>query len=178
GATICLDDNRNLACDTGEPSTTVAAGGSYTLDVPEDTVLAESLIVGQFAADSLYGAAVHNDMVPAAPFTLATPASEASRMGVLSTLVAIHLQNNPTLSPEDGLALVRGDFGLPADGAGVDPAEIERLETAALPALRQAATAKYLAAPSTDLSAATTATAPSLNRVLTKYIDPTTLALW
>jgi hypothetical protein len=178
GATVCLDGNRNLACDTGEWSTVVAAGGGYTLDVPEDTVLAESLIVGQFAAESAYGASGHNDMVPVAPFTLATPASDTSGMGALSTLAAIRLQADPSLTPEQAMQQVRTDLGLPADLSGVDPAEIARLEAAALPALRQAANAKYLASGSTDLGAATVAAAPSVEKEIRKYIDPTTLALW
>src|SRR5690606_19018842 len=131
GATVCLDENRNLACDSGEWSAIVGAGGGYTLDVPEDTVLAESLIVGQYAADSQYAAPGHNDMVPPAPSTLAPPASDTTQMGTLSTLVAIRLQANPPLPPEDALELARIDLGLPADAAGVDPAEVARLEAAA-----------------------------------------------
>jgi len=177
GATVCLDENRNLACDEGEYATTVVPDGSYTLNVPEDAEPTESILVGQFAADSLYGAAAHNDMVPPAPFTLATPATETSQMGVVSTLAAIRLKDDPSLSPEQALANARSDLQLPADLAGVDPAEVERLETAALPALRQAANGIYLAAGSTDLGAATAAAGPALETVIGKFIDPSVLAL-
>ncbi|MGQ0708325.1 MAG: hypothetical protein ACT4NV_01095 [Rhodoferax sp.] len=33
GATVCLDLNNNLACDTGEPSDTTKAKGAYALDI-------------------------------------------------------------------------------------------------------------------------------------------------
>lgn len=178
GGTVCLDADRDLACGADEWSTVVQAGGVYALEVPEETDVAKSLIVGQFAAESQYGASTHNDMVPRAPFTLATPGSDTSQMGTLSTLVAIKMQADPALTTEQAMEQVRADLGLPADLSGVDPAEIARLEAAALPALRQAANAKYLAEGSTDLGAATIAAAPSVVKVLQKYIDPATLRLW
>lgn len=178
GGTVCLDADRDLACGADEWSTVVQAGGVYALEVPEETDVAKSLIVGQFAAESQYGASTHNDMVPRAPFTLATPGSDTSQMGTLSTLVAIKMQADPALTTEQAMEQVRADLGLPADLSGVDPAEIARLEAAALPALRQSANAKYLAGGSTDLGAATIAAAPSVVKVLQKYIDPATLKLW
>lgn len=178
GGIVCLDSNRNLACDTDEWSTIIGTGGGYTLNVPEDTVMAGSIIVGQFAADSQYAASTHNDMVPRAPFTLATPGSDTSQMGALSTLVAVRMQADPALTPEQAMQQVRTELGLPADPSGDDPAELARIEAAALPALRQAANAKYLADESTDVGAATIAAAPSLVKVLQKYIEPGKLALW
>lgn len=177
GAKVCLDGNRSLACDAGEPATTVTADGSYTLAVPEDTVPSQHIIVAELDEDSEHGAASHADLVPPAPFVLAVPASETSELGVLGTLAALRMQDDPSLGAEQALQLVRSDLGLPADGAG-DPADIERLETAALPALRQAASAAYLAGGETDLAAATKAAGSALEEVLKKYIDPATLALW
>ena len=177
GAKVCLDGNRSLACDAGEPATTVTADGSYTLAVPEDTVPSQHIIVAELGEDSEHGAASHADLVPPAPFVLAVPASETSELGVLGTLAALRMQDDPSLGAEQALQLVRGDLGLPADGTG-DPADIERLETAALPALRQAASAAYLAGGETDLAAATKAAGSALEEVLKKYIDPATLALW
>src|SRR5690606_13398632 len=178
GGTVCLDADRDLACGADEWSTVVQAGGVYALEVPEETDVAKSLIVGQFAAESQYGASTHNDMVPRAPFTLATPGSDTSQMGTLSTLVAIKMQADPALTTEQAMEQVRADLGLPADLSGVDPAEVARLEAAALPALRQSANAKYLAGGSADLGAATIAAAPSVVKVLQKYIAPATLRLW
>lgn len=195
GAIVCLDSNRNLACDPAEPAATVDASGGYTLRVPEDARLERAILVAELPADSAYGAPAHTGTAPVTPFTVASPASAqfppagtaatatpkapadatgvAAPFGVASTLAALRMQDDETLDGATALLLAQAGLGL---GSSADAGSVAQLEAIALPALRSAAGAAYAAMPADDASTAqaTQQAAPELATVLAQYMNPAT----
>ena len=114
GATVCLDLNDNRACDTGEPSTTTATDGTYTLtavatDIPAHAVLATA--VSTTTSDADYGAVT-------AAFTLAAPAGKTAVISPFTTLAlsAVDGGRAPNLQQAeidmlDKMVGVAGDVG-------------------------------------------------------------------
>lgn len=90
-ATVCLDLNRNHRCDADEPSTTTDAAGAYSLSfvgsATNEVVLAEVLDGAQDADD---GGKTLGE-IGRTGFTLAAPATNASVISPLTTMVTLDL---------------------------------------------------------------------------------------
>lgn len=106
-AQVCLDLNRNNACDAGEPSMRTDASGNATLTIPTADANRYPLIaiVGTDAIDSDTGA------VPT-PFTMAAPADQPGLISPLTTLVHTQLSNTPGQSTADAVAAIQAQLGL------------------------------------------------------------------
>lgn len=93
-ATVCLDMNKNYLCDAAEPSTTTDANGAYTLrftgSAADQVILAQAFADAKDADDG--GKTL--DEAGRNGFTLAAPASQASVVSPLTTLVTLDLLSN------------------------------------------------------------------------------------
>ncbi len=105
-AQVCLDVNRNGACDTGEPGGVTDASGNVTVQVPNDSV-------GKFPVLAIVGTdAVDADLGPvAAPFTLTAPADKVAVVSPLTT-AAQHLVEANGLSSAAAEQQLQGLTGL------------------------------------------------------------------
>ncbi|HHJ20563.1 MAG TPA: hypothetical protein ENJ84_12200 [Gammaproteobacteria bacterium] len=114
GAKVCLDINRNKACDDNEPSATTEKGGIYNLEIPKE-------ILGKFPviAEIIEGVTVDED--DGAPvtrkYTLTSPAGE-NFVSPISTLVQNEIESAPELTPAQAKKAVVKKLGL---DEGVDP---------------------------------------------------------
>lgn len=110
GATICVDVNENGSCDEDEPQTISAAGGVYSLDIPEDA--AGKPIVADIPAEAIdedTGEPIGKKLV------FSTPGDKPSFVSPITTLVHQELKNNPSLNSADAEATVMETLGLPDD---------------------------------------------------------------
>ena len=112
GATVCLDTNANMKCDTSEPAATSTAGGAFTLAVPDgvDASLHSIVVqVSETTVDEDTGAAVGK------PFVLSAPAGESDFISPITTVVHGMLQLNPALTLDDAVAQVKLRIGASSD---------------------------------------------------------------
>ena len=130
GALVCLDANRNGACDAGEVSGTTDADGNVTLDVPtadagKHPVLA---LVGTDAVDADSGPVT-------VAYSLRAPADKPAVVSPLTTLVAAQAEDSGTSSDEAARLLAEklrlsaslfADFSKATDDAGKLAANIAR----------------------------------------------------
>ncbi len=117
GATVCLDLNQNNSCDTGEPSTTTSANGSYTLSYGSDAVIENIPVVGNVPV----GAIDQSDGTISKAYTFAAPANNALVISPFSTLALykIVLKINPLIGAATVLAngfTAPGGLALDASG--------------------------------------------------------------
>jgi hypothetical protein len=112
GATVCLDVNANMSCDTDEPTATTTAGGAFTLAIPNEIDASEHAIVVQVGAttvDEDTGAAVGK------PYVLSAPAGESDFISPITTVVHGMLLQNPALTLEDAVTQVKLSIGASSD---------------------------------------------------------------
>ena len=105
GAIVCLDKNRNGACDAGETQGTTAADGSVTLTLPaadagKYPVLA---LVGTDARDAVHGKV-------ATAYVMKAPADAPALVTPLTTLVALQVEGSGT-STSDAVKAVQDKLG-------------------------------------------------------------------
>jgi hypothetical protein len=82
GATVCLDENNNGACDIGEPSTTSAEDGSYSLNY-------SGSIAGKHILAIVPIGAMDSDLGPVtAEYNLLAPAESPKTVTPMSTMVS------------------------------------------------------------------------------------------
>jgi hypothetical protein len=86
GAIVCLDVNSNNKCDSGEPTTTSLAGGSYTLPAYTGSITGLRVIaeVGENAIDEDDGLKIGAGNA----YSLLAPAAASSTVTPLSTMVS------------------------------------------------------------------------------------------
>jgi uncharacterized protein YkwD len=88
GATVCLDLNNNGKCDSGEPSTTTGANGSYTFTYPTTSLsnlnVIASVPVGATDSD-------HPGTTIATAYQLLAPATQPLVVSPLTTLVSQYM---------------------------------------------------------------------------------------
>ena len=86
GAIVCLDVNSNNKCDSGEPTTTSLAGGSYTLPAYTGSITGLRVIaeVGENAIDEDDGLKIGAGNT----YSLLAPAAASSTVTPLSTMVS------------------------------------------------------------------------------------------
>lgn len=171
-AIVCVDENRNFACDANEPLAQIEPSGDFSILVKPEANLSQTLLVAEL--DTLPDP---ETSAVASHLTLAAPATGDRRVGALSTLVALRLLAQPELSVEQATAQVDGQLGLTrySVGSGQDRPGWAPLEAASLAALTR------LTATPPDTGAAPAPTiqevATGLIDTLKRYIDPTTEGL-
>jgi hypothetical protein len=118
GATVCLDLNSNNMCDSGEPSTTSGADGSYSLSYSGSVSGLQIIsVVPVGAVDSELGviATAYNLLAPVPT----DPASYTNtHVTPLTTLVAARINQaggQDALSPAAAEAQIKANFSLPND---------------------------------------------------------------
>jgi hypothetical protein len=113
GATVCLDVNSNLRCDAGEPTTTSAADGSYSLSYAGSVDGMQILaVVGPGAVDSELGTITK-------AFDLLAPAENASVVTPLTTLVSNEMLNRG-IDPQEAERAIKAQFNFEGDLLGRD----------------------------------------------------------
>lgn len=105
-AVVCLDQNLNGACDSGEPAGVTDTAGKVVLAVPADQV-------GRYPVVAVVGTdAVDRDHGPVTQaFTMRAPASQSAVISPLTTLVQAQV-DTAGVSLEDAAALVQSQLGL------------------------------------------------------------------
>jgi hypothetical protein len=127
GATVCLDLNANQTCDTGEPTDTSKADGTYSLDITSVTTAqlkAAHLITnvpttakdaddaGKTLAEA--GKAAFQLMAPASAFVSADGKTLSSAViSPLTTLVSHDMQTDATKTLAQASATISSRLGLP-----------------------------------------------------------------
>jgi len=112
GARVCLDLNSNATCDDGEPSTTTASGGSYTLSgVTQEQInsspIVVEIIVGETIDEDNPGVAIEKT------YTLTAPAG-SSFVSPLTTMVQNEIKENG-LTPDEAKANIQNRLGTDLD---------------------------------------------------------------
>lgn len=117
GATVCLDLNQNNSCDTGEPSTTTSANGSYTLSYGSDAVIENIPVVVNVPV----GAVDQSDGTISKAYTLAAPANNALVISPFSTLALYKIKFTPGMTYAQAAQAVADK--LMATGVQFDPTQ-------------------------------------------------------
>lgn len=117
GATVCLDLNQNYVCDSGEPSTTTNASGSYTLSYGANTVIENIPVVVNVPA----GAIDQSDGTIPKAYTLAAPSGQAIVISPFSTLALYKIKFTPGMTYGQAAQAVADK--LMATGASFDPTQ-------------------------------------------------------
>jgi DNA-binding protein Fis len=101
-ALVCLDKNANNNCDAGEPMSITDIEGNYNLDGitasdKEKYAILVKAILGQTKDSDDNGTTIKN------AFFLKAPASDASVVSPLTTMVQNKLENDPTLTVDTAI---------------------------------------------------------------------------
>jgi len=114
-ATVCLDVNANMACDTGEPvSATTSTDGSYSLSYDPSKItpdqLAKAALIALIPANTAVDAANPTVGVTTKSYVLSTPASKPGQINPLTTLVQTGVAAGLTLA--EAMAAVAVQMGV------------------------------------------------------------------
>lgn len=171
-ALVCIDDNRNLACDPGEPSANVDPSGRFEIETQRGIDLSQAVLVAE--VDFL---ANPDTSMVASRLNLAAPATSNRRVGALSTLVALRMLSQPGLSHEQATRQINEEIGLTRHSVSSHesfPGWLH-LEGASLAAFTRLVATQQ---PSGDTPETTAAviqnSAPALTETLNRYINPDT----
>lgn len=174
-AIVCVDSNRNFACDANESLAQLEPSGSFSILIQPDANLSQTLLVAEL--DSLPNP---DTSAVATRLTLAASAAGDRRISALSTLVALPLLAQPTLNLEQSIAQVDARLGLARYSVGDSQAYPgwAPLEAATLAALSRLAAAplETEAGPQTPAETVRGST-EALTTTIKRYIDPTTESL-
>lgn len=136
GATVCIDENMNLACDDGEPTTTTGENGYYAF---EDITETEYPIVVEVTEDTIDSDT--NESVGTA-YTLSAPAGRGGFISPLTSMINEYMLNYAednvsieeardliaqTLGFEDAEALFENYMESAGDADGLTEEELEAL---------------------------------------------------
>lgn len=106
--TVCVDTNRNLECDVGEPASRVEAGEEFAIWSPVEVSEASAFLVAEFREPL----SAPDNGEETFPFALAAPVNWQREITVLSTLVALSLEENSDRSPERAYGSVADRLGV------------------------------------------------------------------
>ncbi|TPE53394.1 metallo-mystery pair system four-Cys motif protein [Maribrevibacterium harenarium] len=108
GAKVCLDINKNQACDSGEPSAVTGDNGAYSLAATESDVSSYPLVV------EVPATAIDSDTNQAVgtAYTLTAPAGKHEFISPLSTLVHQAMAEDSSLNPDTAAAAVKTELGM------------------------------------------------------------------
>jgi hypothetical protein len=112
GASVCLDLNANLACDSGEPTTTSGTNGQYTLAVPVGTDTSNLHVIAIVDSKTIDA---DTGKAPEKSYTLMAPATAAGVVSPLTTLISHNKKQYPALTLDEATAATVADLSLPAD---------------------------------------------------------------
>lgn len=127
GATICLDINANLLCDIGEPTATSQAKGAWNFNIPAGTDTSKLHIIAVINANTID---TDTGTVPQQGYTLLAPATAATVVTPLTTLVSHTLIESPGLTLSQAQAQVISNANLPA-GTKFDEDYVAKSNTSA-----------------------------------------------
>lgn len=119
GATVCLDLNANLACDTNEPSAATDASGNYTLNTAgltvNDVMAAHLFVTVPSTAKDLDDGGLTISAAGKQAFTMLAPGSANGTVLVtpLTTLVSNELMRDPSKTTNEAHTAVRSLLGVP-----------------------------------------------------------------
>lgn len=176
GAKACYDLNDNGACDTGEPSATTAADGSFSFDVITAAAGQHRVVVEvpDTAIDAETGAAVGTAFTLQSPAT-GTAGAQSVFASPLTTLVQAHIDSSgATLAAATELVKAQASLAISplADFTTPVNADTQRAATVArlvqLTTLEQSATLASVVG-TVDISGALV-TAADLNKAITKAV--------
>ena len=111
GAKVCLDLNSNNACDSGEPSATSGDKGAYSLTVPVGTDISALHVIAKVPTGATETDSNGTATSVAAAYTMLSPATMASVVSPLTTVVSHEMKNN-SKSVADARIAARTDLGL------------------------------------------------------------------
>jgi hypothetical protein len=114
GATVCLDLNTNLACDSTEPTTKSLDKGAYSLSVPAGTDASNLHVIAIVDSNTIDA---DTGKAPDKGYTLMAPANAASTVTPLTTFISHTQKTNPQMSVQQATAATATAFCL---GAGTD----------------------------------------------------------
>ena len=92
GATVCLDLNSNLSCDSAEPSATTGAGGVFSIDATQAQIDSNSLVL---VASPSTTTDEDTDAAVAGDFVLTAPAG-STFISPITTLVQARIRDGET----------------------------------------------------------------------------------
>ena len=118
-ATVCFDSNGNLSCDDGEPTTTTAADGSYSVTANGSVDgLSVIAVVGPESKDADDGG---QTMAEAGKegFNFMAPAANPKVVSPLSTLVQFEIISNPDFSLAEAQGAVKETLGIDNDNVNL-----------------------------------------------------------
>ena len=114
-ATVCFDSNGILSCDDGEPTTTTAADGSYSITANGSVDgLAVIAVVGPDSKDADDGGLTMSEAGKEG-FNFMAPAENPEVVSPLSTLVQFEIISNPDFSLDDAQGAVKETLGIDND---------------------------------------------------------------
>lgn len=127
GANVCLDLNRNKACDASEPTSTSTAGGSYSLDATQIEIDTFPVVVEVIA-----GTTIDEDS-PTTPitqkYTLTSPAGKGGFVSPLTTIVQGQIETTGA-SAENIETLLLASMGESGSGVSLfDDYVAEQIDT-------------------------------------------------
>ncbi len=93
GATVCLDLNGNLVCNSGEPAATTGAGGAFSIDATQDQIDSNPLLLvaDSGTTDEDTGAPVAGDFILTAP-------AGSTFISPITTMVQTRVENGDSIS--------------------------------------------------------------------------------
>lgn len=109
GATVCLDLNANLACDSGEPTTISLDKGAYSLSVPAGNDTSNLHVIAVVDSNTIDA---DSGKAPDKGYTLMAPAKAATAVTPLTTFISHAQQQNPQMSLQQATASTVADLGL------------------------------------------------------------------
>ncbi|MGB0467281.1 MAG: hypothetical protein ACPGF7_07120 [Pontibacterium sp.] len=112
GATVCLDMNKNKACEATEPQAVTGLHGAFSIEVPAG-VDASAYPIVAMVTDTTVDEDTEEAVAEAFVLTAPAALSAGQRfVSPLSTMVQAKLEANPALSVSDAEALVKADLGI------------------------------------------------------------------
>ena len=109
GATVCLDVNANLACDSGEPNTKSLDKGAYSLSVPAGTDTSNLHVIAIVDSNTIDA---DTGKAPDKGYTLMAPAKAAAAVTPLTTFISHTQQQNPQMSLQQATSSTVAALGL------------------------------------------------------------------
>lgn len=135
GATVCLDVNSNLKCDTNEPQAITTEGGNFSFEYTGN-------ISGMQVIAEVPKGAMDNDLgVVTDSYSLLAPAALSSVVTPLTTLVSSEMLSNK-VSALDAEATIKTNLNLKTELIGYDFKQAGDADTAAVAQITAAAIAK------------------------------------
>lgn len=168
---VCIDDNRNFACDPREPIARVNPSGRFEITIKPGMDFSQVLLAA--TVDPFPNS---DTSQVASRLALAAPATGDRHVGALSTLVALRMLAQPGLTPVQAAAQIDEQLGLTRHSVGRRESfpDWQHLESASIAALTRLTAAQPPRATEKTPAAVIQDSASALTATLKRYIDPAT----